>query len=258
MIDLLEPLKSESLKDLFVKKFEELILSGKLNIGEKLPSERDLAAELGVSRPVVHEGLVELAAKGLVTIRPRSGAVINDYKRSGSLTLLSSMINYSEGSLNREFLESLLEMRMNLEMEFAHLAAERRTVLHINELKQHIERENGIDRSSIKDVVDADFDFHHIISIATGNVVYPLIINSFRPLYTNFTMQFFSGNPAVVDDVFAFHSRLADAVIKGDRRNAVKIMKAMLSHGESFLREYINKNTGTKGEQDGNSSRKVL
>lgn len=258
MINLLEPLKAESLKDLFVKKFEELILSGRINIGEKLPSERDLASELGVSRPVVHEGLAELAARGLVTMRPRSGAVINDYRRSGSLSILSSMINYAEGGLNREFFESLLEMRMSLETEFARIAAERRTPLHINELREHIKRESETDRDSLKDVVDADFDFHHIISIATGNIVYPLIINSFRPLYTNFTAQFFGGNPDVVDDVFAFHSRLTEAVIKGDSRNSVKIMKAMLRHGESFLREYINKNRGTEGEENGNSSRKTL
>ena len=59
---LLEPIKTDSLKDVFVIRFEELILSGKVKIGQKLPSERELALQLGVSRPVVHEGLVELAS----------------------------------------------------------------------------------------------------------------------------------------------------------------------------------------------------
>jgi len=247
MFNLLEPIKAESLKNVFVKKFEKLILSGKLNIGEKLPSERDLAAKLGVSRPVVHEGLVELAASGLVTLKPRSGAVINDYRRTGSLAILSSMINYSSGSLNRDFLESLLEMRINLETEFARLAAMRRTKQHINELKEQIKHESEILGSTIQVIVDADFDFHHKIAIATGNVVYPLIINSFRPVYTNFTSQFFNGNPAQITEVFAFHSKLTDAIINGDAENSVLIMKAMLGHGESFLKKYLDKNQQKKG-----------
>ena len=54
---LLEPLKTDSLVEAFVKRFEELILSGKITIGQQLPSERELAKTLGVSRPVVHDGL---------------------------------------------------------------------------------------------------------------------------------------------------------------------------------------------------------
>ncbi|MCK5153376.1 MAG: FadR family transcriptional regulator, partial [Spirochaetales bacterium] len=70
MKELLEPISTESLKDVFVSQFEDLILSGKIVSGETLPSERDLALQMGVSRPVVHEGLLELSAKGLVTIKP--------------------------------------------------------------------------------------------------------------------------------------------------------------------------------------------
>ena len=80
MQDMLKPLKTESLKEVFISRFENLILTGRLAIGQKLPPERELALQLGVSRPVVHEGLVELAAKGLVKLKPRAGAVVNDYR----------------------------------------------------------------------------------------------------------------------------------------------------------------------------------
>ncbi len=58
MQELFEPIRTESLKDVFIRRFEDLILSGKFPVGQKLPSERELALQLGVSRPVVHEGLV--------------------------------------------------------------------------------------------------------------------------------------------------------------------------------------------------------
>ncbi len=66
MQDLLKPIHTASLKDVFIKRFEELILSGKFPVGQKLPSERELALQLGVSRPIVHEGLVDLAQAGVV------------------------------------------------------------------------------------------------------------------------------------------------------------------------------------------------
>ncbi|MFA6032330.1 MAG: GntR family transcriptional regulator, partial [Myxococcota bacterium] len=93
MIELLAPLKAESLKEVFISRFEGLILSGQLATGQKLPSERELAMTLGVSRPVVHEGLVDLAAKGLVSMKPRVGAFVNDFRREGSITLLSSLLD---------------------------------------------------------------------------------------------------------------------------------------------------------------------
>ena len=83
MQELLKPIRTESLKDIFIKRFEELILSGTFPVGQKLPSERELAFQLGVSRPVVHEGLVDLAAKGMVTLIPRVGTIVNDYRQEG-------------------------------------------------------------------------------------------------------------------------------------------------------------------------------
>jgi DNA-binding FadR family transcriptional regulator len=104
MQELLKPIKSESLKDICVARLEELILSAKLPIGQKLPSERELALQLGVSRPVVHEGLVDLAAKGLVTMKPRVGTVVNDYRKEGSLFLLTALVNYHQGQLDPNLL----------------------------------------------------------------------------------------------------------------------------------------------------------
>ena len=60
----LEPPGAVSLKREFIQRFEGLILSGQLAIGQRLPPEREIASQLSVSRPVVHEGLLELVARG--------------------------------------------------------------------------------------------------------------------------------------------------------------------------------------------------
>jgi fatty acid metabolism transcriptional regulator FadR len=235
---LLEPIKTDSLKDVFVIRFEELILSGKLKIGQKLPSERELALQLGVSRPVVHEGLVELASRGLVSLKPRIGAVVNDYRKEGSITLLSSLIQYQKGKLEPQLLDSLLQMRLLMEPEFARVAAQNRTAKQIKEFYDILQKEESTDNRNIQNITDLDFEFHLLIAVASGNTVYPLLLNSFRQIYTNLSGQFFKDSQ-VVTFVHKYHRELVRALEAGDAKKAVLIMKTLLSHGEKYLHKTI-------------------
>ncbi|PKL40475.1 MAG: hypothetical protein CVV44_02410 [Spirochaetae bacterium HGW-Spirochaetae-1] len=232
---ILEPLKADSLKDVFVTRFEELILSGKLKIGEKLPSERELAVQLGVSRPVVHEGLIELASRGLVSMKPRAGAVVNDYRREGSLTLLSSLIQYHKGKLEPHLFDSMLQMRSLLETEFARLAAENRTADQMKELNDILKIEASINYKNTEIVTNLDFEFHLLVSLATGNAIYPLILNSFRKIYTNLSGQFFKDHEVIMR-VHGFHRDMVQALELHDTKKAVSVMRSMLAHGEKHLR----------------------
>lgn len=236
---LIEPLRTDSLKEVFVLRFEELILSGKIKIGQKLPSERELALQLNVSRPVVHEGLVELASRGLVSLKPRIGATVNDYRREGSITLLASLVQYRKGGLDPELTESLLELRELLETAFAALAAECRTEEQVREFHALLEKEASVDRRNVQKITDYDFDFHLLIAMASGNTVYPLLMNSFRPVYTNLSGQFFR-DPGVTAAVHAYHRDMVKAIETKNKKKARAVMKKMLQHGEKHLRQMIN------------------
>ena len=238
MQELLKPIKSESLKDICVARFEELILSGKLAIGQKLPSERELALQLRVSRPVVHEGLVDLAAKGLVSMKPRVGTVVNDYRKEGSLSLLTSLVNYHQGRLDAGLLDSLLEMRILFEVETARLAALNRDGEHLEAFEQILEKQKAISFDQTQKITELDFDFHLLIALATGNRIYPLLLNSFKQFYCNLARQFFS-NPQVVETVFRFHQDMVSAIRKKDAVQAAAIMRDMLAHGEAHLKNMI-------------------
>ena len=239
---LTEPLRADSLKDVFVLRFEELILSGKIKIGQKLPSERELALQLSVSRPVVHEGLVELASRGLVSLKPRIGATVNDYRKEGSISLLASLIQYQKGKLEPQLLESLLELRMLLEPAYARLAAQNRTEEQIRELYEIIHNEEDAGSREIQKITSLDFEFHLIIAMASGNVVYPLLLNSFRPVYTNLSSQFFH-DPRVTAAVHKYHRNTARAIESGDGKKAASVMKELLRHGETHLRAMIDRDT---------------
>lgn len=236
--EFLAPLRAQSLVEAFVARFEELIISGEIGIGSRLPSERELAVRMGVSRPVVHEGLIELQARGLVTLKPRKGAYVNDYRRRGSLSLLESLLAYHKGNLEPGLLRSMLRMRELFEMETARLAALNRSPEHLRQFHEIIEREGGCDLSRTGAIVEMDFEFHLLTAIATGNLVYPLIMNSFKDVYTNLTGQFFA-DPLVAPEVFAFHRGLVTAYEARDAKKASSIMKRLLDHGERYLNRAI-------------------
>jgi fatty acid metabolism transcriptional regulator FadR len=233
---MIKRINAESLKDQFVKQFEENILSGYFSIGEKLPSERDIATQMGVSRPVVHEGLVDLAAKGLVTMKPRHGTIVNDYRKEGSLALLHSLMQYRSHGVEDELLKSLLNMRMLFEVENARLAALNRSEEQLEDLFKIIKTEKTVNQRNLKKITELDFNFHHTISLATGNVIYPLMLNSMKQFYTNISGIFFKVK-GVIPVVFEFHASIVDAVIEKDDKKAVSVMKKMLSHGELNLQK---------------------
>jgi DNA-binding FadR family transcriptional regulator len=240
---MLQPLKSASLKEVFISRFEDLILTGKLAMGQKLPPERELALQLGVSRPVVHEGLLDLAVKGLVTMRPRLGTVVNDYRREGSLAILESLVRFRKGNLNPELLKSLLDIRALVEVETARLAALNRSDGHMESFRDLLAREEALSPVDIEGITQIDFEFHHLISLASCNLVYPLLLNSFKPVYTAMTEIFFS-DPGIVPVTLAFHERLVKAFEKRRPKEAVSIMTEVLAHGEDHLIKTIRAQRG--------------
>jgi DNA-binding FadR family transcriptional regulator len=232
-----EPLKIQSLKAACVGQLEQLILSGELKIGEQLPSERDFALRIGVSRPVLHAALVDLDSKGLVQIVPRRGVFVSDFRRSGSLAMLGSLLSYHDGNLNPAFTRSLIAMRLLVETETARLAALNRTDLLLEEFSNLLEEEARAACSDPHTLTGLDFAFHLSIAIASGNLVYPLIINSFQGVYTHLTGVFFNrycGTP-VAEAVRQFHVQLVEAVEQRQAASAVSIMTAMLNHGALYL-----------------------
>lgn len=236
--DRIEPIVHRSLKDDFIDRFESLILSGKFSPGERLPSERELGSLFGVSRPVVHEGLRALEGRGLVTIRSRKGATVNDYRREGSIEMLLSILNYSGGKLSASLFDGVLEMRLLFEVETARLSAERRTEDQLAELRSIIDREGAMAEPSPAESSGIDYEFHLAVAIASGNEIYPLLLNSFRRIYKTILDTFFADR-SVIGPVFGYHSRLVDAIGARDSARSRDLMLELLGFSERNLRRIL-------------------
>lgn len=242
-MDQLSPLKARSLKQHFIDRFEELILSGHFPVGNRLPPERELAKMLQVSRPVVHEGLVELSARGLVTILPRRGTVVNDFRHQGSVELLGSLLNHGGGDLQPGLLKGVLEMRLLFEGETARLAAQLRSDDDLRQIGQSLALEEKLmagqpPRKQPEAFARGDYQFHHTLALSSGNMVYPLLMNSFRQLYLGILERFYRG----LDDfspILRRHRAIVSAINLKDGPEAAEQMTKLLQESEVLLEKMM-------------------
>ncbi|MEV0058218.1 GntR family transcriptional regulator [Nocardia sp. NPDC050718] len=107
--------------------FEQIaaeVLGGELAAGSTLPSERQLAEALGVSRPAVREALQRLAAAGLVSVRQGEATTVLDYRRSAGLEVLPRLLLRGD-TIDPAVARSILEARLHNGPKIAELAAAR-------------------------------------------------------------------------------------------------------------------------------------
>ena len=167
-----------SLTERFVQQIENMILSGELAVGEKLPSARDLCIKMGISRPVVSAGLIELEKLGFVEVLPRKGAFVCDYRRKGTVETLLAIMRYNGGAMRRNEVVSLLQVRQSLEI----LCMEQ-VILHASDreleaFSPFLDRIAGAD-DPVK-TAEAVLAFHHELAVLSGNMLLPLLYHSFR------------------------------------------------------------------------------
>ena len=168
-----------SLTDLFVQQIENMILSGELAVGEQLPPARELSIRMGVSRPVISAGLVELEKLGFVEVRPRQGVYVCDYRRKGTMETLVAIMRYNGGALRQNEVRSLLETREAMESLCMKLVCER---VNTGELEQLSPILDSIrDAKSPEEAAEQVFCFHHELAVLSGNVLMPLLYYSFHP-----------------------------------------------------------------------------
>ena len=167
-----------SFTDLFVQQIENLILSGELAVGEQLPPARELSVKMGVSRPVISAGLVELEKLGFVEIVPRQGVYVSDYRRKGTVETLVAIMRYNSGTMRKSEVKSLLEVREQLECLWARLVIESAGNEELEGLGSILdELKNAPD---VDVAADAVFRFYHELASRSGNFLLPLMYYSFR------------------------------------------------------------------------------
>lgn len=120
----LQPVNRRSVPEDVFEQIVTEVLSGQMQPGESLPSERRLAEVLGVSRPAVREAIKRLTEAGLVEVRQGDATTVRDFRRHAGLDLLPRLL-LRAGELDVSVVRSILETRLHNGPKVAALAAER-------------------------------------------------------------------------------------------------------------------------------------
>lgn len=226
-------MKIESRKQAFMAQIEHNILSGKWEAGDKLPSERELVDMYGASRTVVNAGLAELAQKGFLQINPRQWTKVADYKKEGTLAVIFSLMVHSEGDVDTELIQSVLDARLLVETECARLAAANRTDKDIKRMEAICTQEAKT--GTLAEMVHTDYSFHQAISLASKNLVYHLMINTFEPFAKKYLEMFYKklDTRILVCDM---HKKILNSIKERDGETAESLVRELLLHGERVLK----------------------
>jgi len=197
-----------------------LIRRGEFKPGERLPAERDLARQLGVSRPSVREALIALEVEGFVEVRGGAGVYVQN--RSGMPT---GRIALPPDSGPFE----LIEARRLVEAECAALAARNATPAQVRQLRAALVA-MGRDRKRNVVPLEGDRLFHQRIGAASGNSAMAMLVNTLwvqrtGPLFLRLEHHF--DTPALWTAAISEHEAVLAAI---ERRDAAGARAAMKRH----------------------------
>ncbi|MFZ2853479.1 MAG: GntR family transcriptional regulator [Rhodocyclaceae bacterium] len=155
------------ISDAVAASLESRILEGSLKPGDRLPPERELAIELGVSRPSLREAIQKLASKGMLQSRQGGGTYVTDRLESTFFDPWQDMMG-----AHPNLREDLLEFRRMIEGQAAEWAAERATEADLTRLAQAFDAMNdAFDADNLETRSIADIAFHQAIGEASHNAL---------------------------------------------------------------------------------------
>jgi GntR family transcriptional repressor for pyruvate dehydrogenase complex len=217
---------------------EEQILSGKMKPGDPLPTEQDLAEQLGVNRSTLREGLRALENAGLV-------------KRVGGKKLVVSVpetheiAQYTSRAMTLQSItfKELWEMLMALEPMSARFAAERASA----EMKVLIGENVRATEERLHDdstIIRLDVEFHSLVAKATSNRALALSEEPLGLLLYSSTKRLYRSSPRARYRLLEAHRKIAEAITRGDAETSETWMR---KHVEDFRRGYVVAGLDIKG-----------
>jgi DNA-binding FadR family transcriptional regulator len=216
-------------RDEVAAELEEHVLSGALPVGAKLPSERQLAAQFGVGRPLVREALRTLAERGLVEIAPGRGTFARSVRSSDAARPLASLYR-RQGVTTRD----VVEARLMLEREGAALAVDRATDEELADLRARL----VLFESATQPVerLEHDLRFHAGVVRLAHNPVLESMFGSIAPLAFQLMLSGL-GEPRVVKAGKRAHRRILGALVARDAAAAQAAVDAHFAMRVGVFRE---------------------
>lgn len=207
--------------DIIIRQIRDLVSSGVLKSGDRLPSERALVGRFGVGRGHIREAIKRLEFYGILKTLPQSGTIVASLGVKALEGLISNVLN-----LEKEDFESLMETRGFLEIHAARLAAMRATEADVQELAQaHDEFRRQVELENPG--LEEDLMFHLKIAECSKNSVLRSLISLITPDIITFSKNLNTCRDGRFRVAFGEHG----AIFRGiQARDPEKAAEAMAEH----------------------------
>jgi GntR family transcriptional repressor for pyruvate dehydrogenase complex len=221
-----------------VNQLEALIVDRRLQPGDRLPAINELTQQFGVSRTVIREAIGALAARGLLEVRHGSRTVVS---RPSAETVAQSMSHYLRGRTALD-IAKVSHVRRVLEIEIAGCAAQQRTAQDLAQLQTLLAEMAAIvqaagDRQQHRTRhAQADVAFHTALAYATGNDLFPVMLNSLVDVMMEVREMGFAV-PGSLEKALQFHTNIYEQVKAGSVEGARQAMLAHLLDSEEVMRQ---------------------
>ena len=237
MTIVLEPIRPKKISEEIVNQIKQLISKGELKPGDRIPSERELATMLGVSRPSVREAIMVLEAMGFVESRQGGGTYVKALTEGSIMNPLAKLVEKRDP----ELLRSLAEVRMGLESWSAYLAAQRATDADIAEMRRLY---RIMEKQAAKGgwSPDVDAEFHYAITAASHNSLQMHVLDSIHSLFhatIQVALMEFYQQQGHVQLLLAHHRDIMEAIAAHDPETARRKMVEHLAMVEEKMAQLL-------------------
>jgi GntR family transcriptional repressor for pyruvate dehydrogenase complex len=230
-----EPIRPKKISEEIVEQIKALISKGELKPGDRIPSERELATMLGVSRPSVREAIMVLEAMGFLDSRQGGGTFVRALTETSITDPLAKLVEQKDP----EILRALAEVRMGLEGWSAYLAAQRAEEKDIAEMRRlYAIMEKQAANGGWDSEVDAEF--HYAITAASQNSLQMHVLDSIHSLFhatIQVALMEFYRERGHIDLLLTHHREIMEAIAARDPELARQKMMEHLSMVEDKMAE---------------------
>ena len=235
----LELAREDTLANRVVIALERLIVDSRLGEGDRLPSERELASQFGVSRTVIREAVRALAAKRLLEVEGGRGTVVRAPSARAAAESMALLLRVQESAGDAD---KVAEVRRVLENEIAKLAAARRTDDDLVGLEAILAAaEEHVDQPDA--FVQEDLEFHAALARATHNELFSVLLDSLAQVMLEVRLLALR-IPGTPRRSLTHHRAVFDAVAVGDPAAARVAMNAHMDEARETLQRAITSGSG--------------
>lgn len=213
---MVQSVRRNTLSKQVVDRIVQLLVSGQMKPGDKLPPEMELMEELEVSRPVLREALSALETLGIINRKTREGTFFNNKISSHPFSVMLS--------LSADNLPAIIEARMALELGLVTMAAEKITEEQLAQLRATID---AIEQNKDSNYGEHDKEFHRIIALSANNPIVEGMIHSLLFTHSKTDSHIQYREP---DITIAYHEAIYKALAAHDPQDAFTQMYKHLDY----------------------------